>query len=174
MFPRRCSRCSLFLHMQVELKTPNKTHKTNITTLKKLDKRKQTHSGSWNLRFPFYSIYSRLRVCMLSLQLCPTLWDPTDCSPPGSSVHGILQARILEWVAIPFSRGSSHPGMEPMSLCLLHWQAGSLPLVPPGKPILQTRCLEMLKGTDKIKTEKSHLSLAKGPGKGETDNIKNF
>ena len=42
-------------------------------------------------------------------QLCPTLCDPMDCSPPGSSVHGILQARILEWVAISFSRGSSQP-----------------------------------------------------------------
>ena len=41
------------------------------------------------------------------LQSCPTLCDPVDCSPPGSSVHGILQARILEWVAMPFSRGSS-------------------------------------------------------------------
>ena len=40
-------------------------------------------------------------------QLCLTPCDPMDCSPPGSSVHGILQARILEWVAIPFSRGSS-------------------------------------------------------------------
>ena len=38
-------------------------------------------------------------------QSCPTLWDPMDCIPPGSSVHGILQARILEWVAVPFSRG---------------------------------------------------------------------
>ena len=42
-------------------------------------------------------------------QLCPTLCDPMDCSPPGSSIHGILQARILEWVAISFSRGSSQP-----------------------------------------------------------------
>ena len=42
-------------------------------------------------------------------QSCPTLCDPVDCSPPGSSVHGILQARILEWVAISFSRGSSRP-----------------------------------------------------------------
>ena len=42
-------------------------------------------------------------------QLCLTLRNPMDCSPPGSSVHGILQTRILEWVAIPFSRGSSHP-----------------------------------------------------------------
>ena len=44
---------------------------------------------------------------MLVAQSCPTLCNPKDCSPPGSSVHGILQARILEWVAIPFSRGSS-------------------------------------------------------------------
>ena len=42
-------------------------------------------------------------------QLCLTLCDPMDCSPPGSSVHGILQARILEWVAISFSRGSAQP-----------------------------------------------------------------
>ena len=42
-----------------------------------------------------------------SLQLCPTLCDPMDCSPPGASVYGILQARILEWVAMPSSRGSS-------------------------------------------------------------------
>ena len=41
-----------------------------------------------------------------SLQLCLTLCDPLDWSPPGSFVHGVLQARILEWVAIPFSRGS--------------------------------------------------------------------
>ena len=39
-------------------------------------------------------------------QSCPTLWDPMDCSPPGSSIHEIFQARILEWVAISFSRGS--------------------------------------------------------------------
>ena len=44
-----------------------------------------------------------------SLQSCPTLFDPMVCSPPGSSVHGILQARILEWVAMPSSRGSSWP-----------------------------------------------------------------
>ena len=42
-------------------------------------------------------------------QLCLTLCDPVDCSPPGSSIHGILHARILEWVAISFSRGSSWP-----------------------------------------------------------------
>ena len=43
-------------------------------------------------------------MCVLVAQLCLTLCDPVDCSPPGSSVHGILQARILEWVVMPFSR----------------------------------------------------------------------
>ena len=46
---------------------------------------------------------------MLDAQLCPTLCDPMDCNLPGSSVHGIPQARILEWVAMPSSRGSSQP-----------------------------------------------------------------
>ena len=45
----------------------------------------------------------------VSLQSCSTLCDPMDCSLPGSSVHGILQARMLKWVFIPFSRGSSRP-----------------------------------------------------------------
>ena len=44
-----------------------------------------------------------------SLQLCPTLCNPMDCSPPGSSVQGVLQARILEWVAMLSSRGSFQP-----------------------------------------------------------------
>ena len=46
---------------------------------------------------------------VLVVQSCLTFCDPIDCSPPDSSVHGILQARTLEWVAIPFSRGSSQP-----------------------------------------------------------------
>ena len=46
-------------------------------------------------------------MCVLCDQLHPTVWDPPDCSPPGSSVHGILQERILEWVVIPFFKGSS-------------------------------------------------------------------
>ena len=47
------------------------------------------------------------KVKVLVTRSCPTLCDPMDCSLPGSSAHGISQARILEWVAIPFSRGSS-------------------------------------------------------------------
>ena len=50
-----------------------------------------------------------IAVCAKSLQSCPTLCDPMDCGPPGSSVHGILQARIVNWVAMPSSRGSFRP-----------------------------------------------------------------
>ena len=52
---------------------------------------------------------SKQPVCLLSPFSRVWLCDPVDCSPPGSSAHGILQARILEWVAMPFSRGSSQP-----------------------------------------------------------------
>ena len=59
-----------------------------------------------------------------------TLRDLVDCSPPGSSVHGTVQARILEWAAIPFSQDLSDPGIEPGSPAL---QADLLPSEPPGK-----------------------------------------
>ena len=51
-----------------------------------------------------------------SPQSCPTLCNPMDCSPPGSCVHGILQARILEWVSMPSSRDPLDPGIKPVSL----------------------------------------------------------
>ena len=60
----------------------------------------------------------RIRGCsMLSLQSCPTLWDPMDHSPQGSFLHEILQTRILEWVAISFSRGSSRPRDQTQVSC---------------------------------------------------------
>ena len=52
---------------------------------------------------------SQVVVVVLVAQSCPTFCSPIDCSLPGSSVHGILQIRILEWIAIPFSRESSPP-----------------------------------------------------------------
>ena len=67
------------------------------------------------------------------LQLCPTHCNSMDCSPPGSSVYRILQARILEWVATPSSIFLTQESNQHL-LRLLHWQVGSLPLVPPGKP----------------------------------------
>ena len=63
----------------------------------------------------------------LSLQLCPTLRNPKDHSPPGSSVPGILQARILQWVAMPSSRRTSKPRSPAL-------QADSLLNEQPGKP----------------------------------------
>ena len=67
-------------------------------------------------------------------QSYPTLCNPMDCSLPGSSVHGILQARTVEWVAMPSSRESSLPRDQTYLLHLLCWQASSLPLALPGKP----------------------------------------
>ena len=65
-------------------------------------------------------------------QSFPTLCDPVDCSLPGPSLHRILQARVLEWGAISFSRGSSQPGIEPGSPA---FQADALTSEPPGKPV---------------------------------------
>ena len=67
------------------------------------------------------------------VQSCPTLFDPMDCSPAGSSIHGIFQARVLEWGAIAFSPGYiPDPGIEPASPAL---KAYSLLSVPPRKPL---------------------------------------
>ena len=69
-----------------------------------------------------------------SLQTYLILCNAMDWSLPGSPEHGILQARILEWVLMPSSRGLTQ-GLNLHLLSLLHWQAGSLPLLPPGKPL---------------------------------------
>ena len=55
-----------------------------------------------------YRVLTHIRVSEVA-QSCPTLCDPIDCSLPGSAVHGILQAIVLEWIAISFSRGSPQP-----------------------------------------------------------------
>ena len=65
-------------------------------------------------------------------QLCLTLCDSMDYSPPGSSVYGISQARTLEWVAISFSRGIF--SIQGSNLSLLYWQVESSPLNHQGKP----------------------------------------
>ena len=77
-----------------------------------------------------------------SLQSCPALCIPVDCSPPGSSVHGILQGRIVEWVAVPSSRDLPDPRTELVFLMSnLHWQMGSLPLAPLGSLCNHHYCL---------------------------------
>ena len=77
------------------------------------------------------SVWSYAFVCVCA-QLGPTLHDPMHCSPPGSSVHGVSQARILEWVAMLSSRGSSRPRDQTFLSCT--GRHDSLPLAPPGKP----------------------------------------
>ena len=73
--------------------------------------------------------FVKMCVCVLVAQSCPTLCNPMGCSLPGSSVRGILQVRILEWVAIPFSpENLPNPGIKPESPAL---QADSLPSEPP-------------------------------------------
>ena len=77
------------------------------------------------------------KLCVLrakSLQLCPTLCDPMDCSPPGSSVHGISQARMLACVAISYSTGSSWTRDGTHFFCVGRW----ILTAPPGKPSLDT------------------------------------
>ena len=89
-----------------------------------------------NILVPFPSRYGDIlerKVKVFDTQLCLTSSDPMDCSPPGSSIHGILHARILEWTAISFSRGSS----QPRDLIQVSHIAGRFFLLYelPGKPM---------------------------------------
>ena len=95
----------------------------------------ETSRGRFGKHIQGASARPFLSLKVLVTQSCPTLFDPMDCSSPGSSVHGILQARILKWVAIPFSRGSSQP-RDPTRLlhcrqipyCLSHLPVSAQPL----------------------------------------------
>ena len=77
-----------------------------------------------NVLYPDLGAVMQVCVCVSvcvyakSLQLCPTLCDPMEYRPPGSSVHGVLQARILEWVAFASSRGSSQPTDRTQVSCI--------------------------------------------------------
>ena len=80
------------------------------------------------------SVYFIPALCLVA-QSCPAFCDPMDCSLPSTSVHGILQVRILKWVAMPSSRGifpaqGKNPGFEPRSPSS---QVDSLPSEPPGQ-----------------------------------------
>ena len=91
----------------------------------------------------FYHVFLYLTACVhaKSFQSCLTLCDPMDRNLPGSSVHGILQARILEWVLQGFFRAQ---GSNLNILSLQHWQVVPLPLMPPGKPLhLTTKTLQL-------------------------------
>ena len=105
--------------------------------------------GTWDTHWYWYVIllislsgqsgYTHTCLCAHSVaRLCPTFGDPMNCSPPGSSIHGIFQARILEWVSISFSRESSRPRDQTHISCL----AGrSFTTEPPGKPLVTYFCV---------------------------------
>ena len=122
MAKRHMKRClTLLIIIEIQIKTTVSYHLTLIS----LDIfTKSTNNKCWRCyrgKGTLYTIGRNVNWCThygeqyaaavaaKSLQSCPTLCDPMDCSPPGFSVHGILQARILKWVAISFSRGSSQP-----------------------------------------------------------------
>ena len=88
------------------------------------------------------SWYTWVCVCLVD-QSCPTLWDPMDCRSPGPVAHGIFQARILEWVAISSSRGSSQSRDW---TCVSCTAVASLPAEPSGKPDIHT--YQDIKGFD--------------------------
>ena len=94
----------------------------------------------WFAFAPSPSLYEELPVSMMWCVMCsvaqssPTLCSPMDCIPPGSSVHGIFQARIPEWVAISSSRIFPTQRLTLCLLHLLHWKVNSLPLCHLGSP----------------------------------------
>ena len=108
------------------------------------------------LSWRFFLMYTCIWIVVVHVQSCPTLCNPTNCSPPGSSVHGILQARILEWVAIYFSRGSSRHRDRNCITGIFCIGADSLPLSPYIHILYIYLCLN--------KQPLSHLTVYSGRG----------
>ena len=119
---KRCSTSLSFRRMQT--KTIMRYHLTFIRTA--LIK-KNTSNKCWL----GCSGKGTLLHCCVYAQSCPNLCDPVNCSPPGSSVHGIFQVRVVEWVSISSSRGSSHPRNRTQVSCIA---CRFLTTEPPGKP----------------------------------------
>ena len=92
------------------------------------------HHFNAHLLLYFIFLLTNYCACVVT-QSSRTLCSPVDCSPPGSSVHGIFQARILEWVVISSTRGSSDPGIKPASPVSPAFPTDSLPKEPSGNPM---------------------------------------
>ena len=106
--------------------------------------------------------------CFHHVQLCET---PMDCSWPGSCVHGILQERILEWVAMPSSSMSSRPRYRFWVSYLLHWHLGSLLPAPPGKSLIRVSVFRFRPHSNSV-LEK--VSFHSNPKKGQCQRISNY
>ena len=97
-----------------------------------------------------------MHVHSKALQSCLILCNSMDCSPAGSSLHEILQARVLVWAAMPFSKESANPVIKATTLiCLLHRQLGSLPLMPPVCAQSLQSCLTLYDPMDSSPTGSS-------------------
>ena len=107
-----------------------------------------------------------MHLCSVA-KSCPTLCDPMDCSKPGSSVHGIFWARILDQVAISYSRYLPDQGSNLRLLCLLHWKVDSLPLSNLGSLVFMVDAENsdkiqhplIMKSLIKENTEEKYLNL---------------
>ena len=127
------------------------------------------NSSYWRCKSRCFFFFLKLSCfcccCCLVAQLCLTLCNPMDCCPPGSSLHGISQARILEWVAISFSRGSSQPRNQTPISCIggqiLHHgatryapQSWELHFIPgPYRARVTATLVPLRKGSEEVKDE---------------------
>ena len=106
--------CSTFWHWHDDLKQAKIAEEVESHLL-----HSDGHSHPWTFLNQSFMVYvSLMHACIQSLQSCLTLCNSMHCSPPGSSVHRILQARILEWVAVPTFRGSSQPKDQTHVFCI--------------------------------------------------------
>ena len=97
--------------------------------------RRQGALGFQNVDIWGLLLFIRQSMCSCSVtQLCLTLCEPVDCSPPGSSVHGIFQTRILGWITISSSKDPPHPGIKPTSLASPAQASRFFTTEPSGKP----------------------------------------
>ena len=87
----------------------------------------------WKVQLPLQFVQLCVSMPAKSLQSCLTPCDPMDCSLIGSSVHGIIQARILEWLPCPLSGNVPNPGIKPVSLIFPELAGGFFPLAQPGR-----------------------------------------
>ena len=92
--------------------------------------------------FGLFAVSCAAAAAAKLLQSCPALYDPMNCSSPGSSVHGISSGKNTGVGCHVLLQGIfPTQGLNPHLLCLLHWQVGSLPPAPPGKPLVLVQCL---------------------------------
>ena len=152
----------LFSHLHVDCSLPFKVqnHYPNILFWFQLNMLFKMRALAILANYSVFLSLSYVCCCCLVVKSCPTLLWPHE--PPGFSVHGISQARILEWFAVSFSRGSSNPGIEPLSIALV---GRFFTTEPPEQPlscvcVLLNSCL-ICRGTEEISPSRRTLILNK-------------